>query len=95
MLFLIGAVIVAPTVVKLTNRVLEEYIIPRQVMKKAAEGKVQLFPVGFDVAVTPEEMKKLKEAGALDILQQGAHRHQHLANAGVAPVCELCRRLKD
>jgi hypothetical protein len=95
MLFLIGAVLAAPALVNLTNRVLEEYVIPRQVMKKAAAGEVRLFPIGFDVAITTEEMKKLKDAGALDILQQGSHRHQHLANAGVAPVCGLCQRLKD
>jgi hypothetical protein len=90
----LAAVIAAPQLLGLTNRVFEEYLIPRRSLKKGAAGTERIYPVGFDLAITESEMTKLQQTGALQILQQGADRHHHLARAGVAEVCSHCQRLQ-
>lgn len=90
----LAAVIAAPQIMNLSSRVLEEYLIPRRMLKKGITGEEQIFPVGIDLAITPNEMRKLEGTGAMQILQQCSQRHQHLAKAGVAPVCQHCQRLQ-
>ena len=87
----VAALVAAPTVLKVTNRFLEEYILPKRAIKKG----VNIYPIGFDLAITENEMKKLQGMGALQILQVGTHRHYHLATAGMAAVCSYCSRLKS
>ncbi len=84
----IAGVLAVPKVLELTNRVLEEYVIPRLSLKKAAEGEMQLYQQSFEVALTPQEMGHLHEIGALDVLKNGVHRQHHIAEAEA-------RRLKE
>lgn len=90
--FFVG-VLAIPKAIELANRVLEEIVIPRLELKKGAKGKMTFFPVPMDLALTPEEMQKLQQCGAQDILQAAAHRHHALERAGQANVCKHCRRL--
>lgn len=86
----LAAIVAAPSILNVTNRFLEEYIIPLRAIKK----KEDIYPLGFDLAITGSELKSLKDIGALQILQQGVNRHQHLMGAGVAAVCAHCSRLR-
>ena len=92
---LIVGVLASPAVLSFTNRVIEEYILPRKTLKDAAAGKVELYPVALDMALTTQELHQLKKNGSFNVLQAGCVRHSHIAKAGVASVCGHCKRLKD
>jgi hypothetical protein len=88
---ILGATFVIPKALELTNRFLEEYVIPLQAVKKGEK----LYDRGFDVVLTMSEIRKLKENGSMDIIQCGVHRFHRAADAGQVKLCAHCARLHN
>ena len=84
---LVSAVFVSGSAVRLTNRVLEEVVIPRlenRALRKRRQAQADagipeekqevLHHIKLSLALEEGEFKKLKKMGALDILSRGSNR---------------------
>lgn len=89
-LIAVGAIFASPSIIKTTNRVLTEIVIPKLEMralrkrraKQAAAGvpesKREVFHhVPLDVELSEQEFGQLRDMGALEILARGAKRRPH------------------
>lgn len=100
MFVVLAGLMAVPKIIELANRVLEDYVIPDLIKKKAKKsltsgGNVEdlLYPYGFDVALTPKDLRKLREIGAFEIINRGVSNHYSIASQGKAKLCECCKRL--
>ena len=93
----VGALFAAPSIIKTTNRVLTEIVIPklevralrkrraRQAAEGVPESKREVFqrvPLA-DFELSEKEFCQLRDMGALEILARGAKRRPHVKNIDV------------
>ena len=67
MIIAIVGVLLVPKVLQLTNRVIEEYMLPRKVLKSGTE----VYPIELSMALTKDQMDQLNKSGATVLLKQG------------------------
>jgi hypothetical protein len=77
MIIAIAGVLLVPKVLQLTNRILEEYVLPRKIIKSGAE----VYPYDIAVALTKDQMTQLDKTGGMTILSQGVHMRARIEDA--------------
>jgi hypothetical protein len=77
MIIAIAGVLLVPKVLQLTNRFLEEYVLPRKIIKSGTE----VYPYNIAVALTTEQQDRLTKIGAMTILSQGVHMRARIEDA--------------